>query len=181
MQKYTNFSDVKMAIFGHSFVANIPREPFKGYNVKIFGIPGERARSILSTKIFNDLTNFNPKFCYVQIGGNDINSTSLPKDTASDIYKVYKELKIRGIAVVFGEVMPRPDPYTTTPQNYKIKRNAVNSILRNTFKKNELLKYNNIDSTCFIRDGVHLNNKGYRIFVNGIKNQLNKFIKSLKN
>ena len=167
-----------MCVFGHSFVKNLPKNPFRKYNVKILGVGGGRARSIMDSQEYTNLLAFKPEFCFVQIGGNDIHNGYTSKEICMDIYNLYTALKAENINVVFGEVFIRPKPYVISPKAYQSKRTAINHCLRKMFSdRYDLLKYNNADSTFIKHDGVHLNGKGYRMFTNAILIQMEKFLR----
>ena len=158
---------------------NLPENQFKSLNTKIFGFPRARANSIMTTQSFKDLIDYEPKFVFVQLGDNDINDDSNAKTIAADLIKIYKYLKKRNIFTVIGDLIIRTKPYLTTAEVYQSQSEAIRKILKKQLPKKSFIRHVKIDEKCLQRDGVHLNGRGFKIFIKTIKTQMIKFLKSI--
>ena len=124
-----------------------------------------------------DMLEYEPDFCFIQIGGNDISDSSDAEKIAADIINITKLLKERGIHFVVGEVMPRKlTRKPLTPQAYENIRTTVNHILRVKTPSNTLVSFPEIDFEYLNDDGIHLNVRGTEVFVNTIKREINKYL-----
>lgn len=158
----------KFALVGSSFVERLRRftsDDFKvPGEVKWFGVPGLRSYS-LSKEMWSNIVTFNPDCVFLHVGGNDITTTTRPKDVVGRIIAICENLKGSGVKSVFvAEVLTRGN-FQRSPDRhlnkliFDKKRKKINSLLKSTFGHHFVVFKDISFPKDFDDDLVHLGTK----------------------
>ena len=120
----------KVAIFGHSYVHRLFIEKpviHPGIAFRKFSLPGARVDNIRNHHIFADLVNYQPDLTFLVIGGNDINSNTVPRDLAHAIQDLCQDIETQagGRCIIIG-IEKRTNPRNISEADYRRVKNAVN-------------------------------------------------------
>lgn len=103
----------KFALLGSSYVERLRR--FTSEDLKVprevrwFGVPGLRCDS-LTEEMWRRIMTYKPDCLFLHVGGNDITTTTSPRDVVRKIINIYGILKDSGVKSVFvAEVLTRGD------------------------------------------------------------------------
>lgn len=132
----------KFALVGSSFVERLRRFTSEDLKVpgevKWFGFPGLRTYS-LSEEMWSNIITYNPDCVFLHVGGNDITTSTRPKDVVGRIIAICERLKDSGVKSVFvAEVLTRGN-FQRSPDRhlnkliFDKKRKKINSLLKTSF------------------------------------------------
>jgi lysophospholipase L1-like esterase len=186
VKKFDQISDTKeLILFGDSMMAYFPIKAFDLEDqVLNMGIPGDTTVGLLNR--VDQVIRMHPKYVIINIGLNDFVLTQLSYDESlNNILEIRHQIL---------EKCPNTEVYVTslTPINQKDFEDQtylLNRDKEDAVKLNKLLK-SRIDHKYFIdtyddlldeqgdlrldytRDGIHLNQKGYQVYLKMINNIL---------
>lgn len=161
-----------IVMLGNSLTERMPwTELFNNLNVKNRGIGGDRTESVLYR--IHDITNKKPKKIFLMIGINDL----IAKRDPSDIIVNYKKIvdtilnESPTTELLIQSVLPSNHNSSDHVQPEKVKK--LNLLIKNIAEKNSL-EYIDVYKLLidkdgeiideYVTDGLHLNEKGYKIW-----------------
>lgn len=172
-------SDKPIVLLGDSMMAYFPVKAFKLDNkIHNLGIPGDTTIGVLNR--LDQVIRLKPKIVILQIGLNDFVLTKLSKDESlKNILTIRHQLL---------ENCPNSQVYimSLTPINqkefkdqlYLLNRKADDAIILNKMLKKVVDEFHYMDiydqltnqngdlALSLTRDGIHLNQKGYQVYLN---------------
>lgn len=124
------------ALFGSSYISRLERFCNGDLQVPMschfFGAGGMKVTSISVPK-YTQLLQLNPDYVFIQLGGNDISSTTIPREIFEKIIGCVDHLYLNGVKRVYvGEILRRGafrDSHLTTAQFNRIRR-TINKLLK---------------------------------------------------
>ncbi len=166
----------ELVMFGDSHTANANWTSFLSeYRVISLGFSGmtsDQLKNLMMIKV----PPLKPKFCFIQGGGNDINSRCYDKTIlVANIQEMIDSLQSYNIQPVIQSLFSRYDN-----QKYNLQVDSINVLLLQLAKNKEidflnvnesLVDENGLKKLLTI-DGIHLNEEGYRIWANQVKKYL---------
>jgi lysophospholipase L1-like esterase len=183
VKRFDNFKSDKPIVFlGDSMMAYFPIKAFNlDYQVHNLGIPGDTTLGVL--KRMNQVVGLKPKKVILQIGLNDFVLTKLTKEeTLNNILAIrhyilencpYSKLYIISLTPINQKEFK--------DQLYLLNRNPKDAIILNDMLKkviekevfidiyDQLIDQNGDLALTLTTDGIHLNQKGYQIYFNNLK------------
>jgi len=153
-------SITQASLFNEYFVM-----PLRIYNR---GVNGETSFDILNR--LQEIVDLQPKNVYLMVGINDLYNGAKPIQVANNIQKIYDILIKEGISIhVQKTIQCQPSKCFNTIN----KVNQLNSILSSKFKS-KLIDLGELNANSGLRgdltyDGVHLNKKGYEIWITQLR------------
>ncbi len=156
----------RVALLGHSYVWRLfINKPMyhPDFILRKFPQPGGKVKTITDKPIWEEFLSYEPDLTVLVLGGNDIDSKTVPKQLAKEIESLVLEIeqKTGHTCLVIGiESRTRPRP-PLTPVSYNKIKNAVNRWLRHILpgtKNNFTAMGMKKDELCW--DGVHLGIEG---------------------
>lgn len=177
---------LRVAIFGHSYVRDLQSSNFRPppcYTFKYFALPGATFTSVLNSPAqLNPLQRFQPHFCVVILGGNDIKAHTPISETyrlCKEFYTLLRTLlpQTRILASqIENRFYARHNKYNSPPaKTFNFLRKHFNRHLRNKDYKDNIVQLqgtNRLDSRRYYRDLVHLTRQGLRILFRYILNTI---------
>lgn len=163
----------EVVMFGDSHTANANWPALLwGYSAVEFGYPGFTSGQ-LKNMLVAKVLNYQPKFCFIHAGGNDINSGCYDREsTLANVEEMIDSLRFHSIRPVVESLFFRfSDP------GYNAEIDSLNVLLENLAKKrsvgflniNEFLVENNSLKKELTIDGIHLTREGYEIWAKQVK------------
>lgn len=151
------------------------------WQLRNISVDGYQARQVF-TQYRDQVANDNHCVVVVMAGINRISGDS-PEDAARALDKLVTLAKKRGKAPVVLEVM-----YTENEDDAAY-IDSLNMLLRNIAKRenikfasaNHLLSSEKKLLSEYSRDGLHLNNEGYEVLVNALKQQIQPYVSMTMN
>lgn len=162
----------RYAVFGDSYVRRLGE--FGGNydvegEVECFGVGGMRTDSIPNW-LWQKMEEFAPTHVFIHLGGNDISSTSSPREIANRLLELRDHFLANGVRKVWvGEIMPR-GRFGRSPgltgQSFEKQRKSINQILHRqigpwlTFFFMHAFTLDGKNSPDYSKDMVHLSPSG---------------------
>jgi len=134
------------------------------------GVGGDTAVDILNR--LQEIKKLKPRFVYLMVGINDLHKGASPEQVAENIVKIHDTLAKEGIkTIVQKTIQCQPSKCSYTKEV-----NELNKTLASIFKSElidlgELNSANGLDDNLTY-DGVHLNKKGYEIWIKKLQQSL---------
>jgi len=163
-------------MFGDSHTANANWTSFLSeYRVISLGFSGMTSDQLKNLMMIK-LLPLKPEFCFIQGGGNDINSRCFDKKIlVANIQEMIDSLQSHNIRPVIQSLFSR---YNSTDYNMQV--DSINVLLLQ-LAKNEGIDFLNVNENLVDEnglkkilslEGIHLNEEGYRIWANQVKKYL---------
>jgi lysophospholipase L1-like esterase len=166
----------ELIMFGDSHTANASWTSLlsgrKAITIGFYGFNSDQLRNMMMIKVLP----LKPEFCFIQGGGNDINSRCFDKEIlVANIQEMIDSLQSHNIRPVIQSLFNRYDA-----REYNLQVDSVNVLLLQLAKNegidflivNENLVDENGLKKVLTIDGIHLNEEGYRIWANQVKKYL---------
>jgi lysophospholipase L1-like esterase len=167
----------KIVLLGDSMIAYIPLKVFGMQDIVLnLGIPGDTTIGVL--KRLEDLYPLSPSRVILNIGSNDIVLTDLPPSkTVDHILEIKDTLESKGIPVTVVSMTPvlRNHPlsnmdyiqHRTNADLIKINQRLVEMLPQNSYIDvfTDLLNESGALDVSYTADGIHLNSKGYSLYL----------------
>ena len=148
---------------------SLPVENFK-CTVKKFGYPGAKAAQLVSSKILQNVLDWEPDAIFIQIGGNDFCENVEIKKLADNIKLIYDKLAPSIKSIHIGEILVRGDTRFLKAERYTKIRSYLNKALRqHYFPGTQVIVATKIKHHHLADDNCHLNDEGKSILVDNIK------------
>jgi len=166
----------ELVMFGDSHTANANWTSFlSDYSVISVGFSGMTSDQLKNLMMIKVLP-LKPEFCFIQGGGNDINSRCFDKKIlVANIQEMIDSLQSHNIRPVIQSLFSR---YNSTDYNMQV--DSINVLLLQ-LAKNEGIDFLNVNENLVDEnglkkilslEGIHLNEEGYRIWANQVKKYL---------
>ena len=166
----------ELVMFGDSHTANANWTSFlSDYSVISLGFSGMTSDQLKNMMMIKVLP-LEPEFCFIEGGGNDINSRCYDKTIlVANIQEMIDSLQSHNIRPVIQSLFSR---YNSTEYNMQV--DSINVLLLQ-IAKNEGIDFLNVNESLVDEnglkkvltiDGIHLNEEGYRIWANQVKKYL---------
>ena len=163
-------------MFGDSHTANANwTSLLSGYSVISLGFSGMTSDQLKNLMMIKVLP-LKPQFCFIQGGGNDINSRCYDKKiVVANIQEMIDSLQSYSIQPVIQSLFNRYND-----QDYNQQVDSINVLLQQ-LAKNEGIDFLNINENLvdgnglkkiLTLDGIHLNDEGYSIWANQMQEYL---------
>jgi lysophospholipase L1-like esterase len=167
----------KIALLGDSMIAYMPLKVFGIQDIVLnLGIPGDTTIGVL--KRLEDLYPLSPSRVILNIGSNDIVLTDLPPSkTVDHILEIKDTLESKGIHVTVVSMTPvlRNHPlsnmdyiqHRTNADLIKINQKLIEMLPHDSYIDvfTDLLNESGALDVSYTTDGIHLNSKGYSIYL----------------
>lgn len=167
----------QIVLLGDSMLAYIPLKAFGIEDiVENLGIPGDTTLGVL--KRLDDLDTLNPSRVILNIGSNDIVLTDLTKlQTVENIIRIKDILESKGIPVTVVSTTPVLRNHALSNMDYIQHRTnqdlrEINQLLSEKLSDTSFVDvfHDLLDETgdlniSFTTDGIHLNQKGYIVYL----------------
>lgn len=150
-------------------------------NYKVFNRSIDGIGSFQLERILKGIENLNPKYIFLLLGINDIYYGIENKKIINNIENFISSLKLESEQILFLQssfFVSKKRPEADKVNKNVLELNQMLDNLSNKFSNviyldiNSHLSYNNYLSDKYTYDGVHLNMKGYMIWLNKIKNEI---------
>ena len=154
-------------------------EYFPDHQIVNSGFGGSETSDLLS---FIDplVLNFNPKKVFLYEGDNDISRKKKPKEVISHFQEVIAQIKNLGTtnAIVIISAKPSIERWHLKGKFRRLNRRfkklcAADPLLEFADVWTPMLEGRKLREDLFIEDGLHMNNKGYEIWYEVIKEFVN--------
>ena len=166
----------ELVMFGDSHTANANwTSLLSGYSVISLGFSGMTSDQLKNLMMIKVLP-LKPQFCFIQGGGNDINSRCYDKKiVVANIQEMIDSLQSYSIQPVIQSLFNR---YNDRDYNKQV--DSINDLFRQIANKNNV-PFLDINSSLVDKNGlkkeltidyIHLNNPGYKIWAGKIKDFL---------
>ena len=166
----------ELVMFGDSHTANANwTSLLSGYSVISLGFSGMTSDQLKNLMMIKVLP-LKPQFCFIQGGGNDINSRCYDKKiVVANIQEMIDSLQSYSIQPVIQSLFSR---YNDRDYNKQV--DSINDLFRQIANKNNV-PFLDINSSLVDKNGlkkeltidyIHLNNPGYKIWAGKIKDFL---------
>lgn len=177
---------VRITLFGDSYITRLERY-CKGQlripgDVQFLGKGGLKT-SRMDNSLFRKVLTSESDAVFLNIGSNDINPDSPPRDIYNRITDIVNQLRDSGVSFVFiGELLTRND-FTKCPgldfDTYEKQRKKINALLAKQYK-NSFIRFPDIKyPKDYLEDDVHLqtfsetsNNTGMKKYESRIRGVL---------
>lgn len=169
-----------VVMFGDSLIENGKwEELFPDITIVNLGVGGNSTYDVLIR--LKQVYKYNPKYCVIMAGFNDIDCYRDFNETYNDYISILKKLKKRGITPVIMSTTYAAD-FFKPDENINTKIENLNNALKEYAMSNEIIfidlnksvSKNHYLSREFAADHVHLNEKGYEVWRDKIKNIIYK-------
>ncbi|MDZ4835737.1 MAG: GDSL-type esterase/lipase family protein [Candidatus Melainabacteria bacterium] len=156
---------------------------YGAWNPGNFGLSGDTTYGVLWRLKQNDITGLKPKVAIVLIGTNDLSVGRGAAATARGIEKIVDTLKkqLPDTTVVLIGLLPRsraadPGRKLITEVNQSISKLENGTDIRYLDVGNSFMGENGEVDPELMPDGLHLSNKGYRVFADAMKPTLAQYL-----
>ena len=155
----------KVTTFCHLYVNRLFIErpvSHPGVFFRKFSLPGATVNNIRSAAIFQELTTYQPDLTFLVIGGNDIQTDTVPRDLANHIQDLCKEIEevTGGHCIIIG-IEKRSQPRNISEADYRRVKNAVNRWLHRQLPYTKTrFEPMAMVSEDLAWDGVHMTREG---------------------
>jgi lysophospholipase L1-like esterase len=168
--------EIELVMFGDSHSANANwTSLLSGYKVISLGFNGMTSDQLKNLMMIKVLP-LKPEFCFIQGGGNDINSRCYDKNIlVANIQEMIDSLQSNNIRPVIQSLFKRYDA-----REYNLQVDSINVLLLQ-IAKNEGIVFLNVNENLvdenglrkvLTLEGIHLNDEGYSIWANQVKKYL---------
>ena len=154
---------------------NTLESSFPNHQIVNSGFGGSEASDLLaySSEL---IYRFNPKKVFLYEGDNDINSKKKPKRIISDMQAIISGIHTQNPDTKIVLIAAKP---SLARWAYRKDYKRLNRKFKRLSEKDELIAYidvwkpmldgRNVKQDIFVSDGLHMNEKGYRIWFDTIK------------
>ena len=154
-------------------------EDFKNFNTLNLGFGGSQISNMIDN--FEDLfKEISPKTIVLYCGGNDLAVGLDPDEIFKKLIFLIKMIKEKYKKIKIINIQLKPSIERISKMD---KINLLNKLISDHFKKRknliqlkcfeDIMINGDVDETFFLRDGLHLNDKGYELISQKLKYQLN--------
>ena len=177
---------MRALVLGHSFVRRLKKRMEKAgwelslrHRVHLHGVGGRRIKTVYQ----NDgdvVRRYLPDVVFLQVGGNDITCRESPTDVFRMLERLVRWLseELMVPTVIVGSIFCRRRPRGMSRRQYDRRKRKINLFLSRRYgayrrgKRVFFFTHSFFRDRYFERDGVHLNDRGNRMFFYSIRTAL---------
>ena len=196
IQKGTELNDTKIkaapivALLGDSWMRRLSEDCLPEYHVLKFCKGGANAAWFSDpdkpqfTKFVREVIELRPDVAIIHMGGNDIKLNCNAQKIAEAIVIVYEQLCSWSIVTFISEIPIRTNCSRSnlSREEYDKIRMLINQTLYNKLARvnfNPIINFP-LNESCLMKDGVHLNQYGYYVYVRKLVQIIDSYLNKVK-